>query len=57
MSIVDEEGIQNINILCQKSSKHQELVMTDHEMCGKVQAQADSPKSLSSDLTPEQKPF
>jgi len=54
VSIIDEEETQNFEFSCQETFKHQQIAMTNHEMCSEVQV--NSPKSLNDDLTPQQKP-
>ena len=47
MSITNKEDIQNFQFPYQESSKHQEIVITDHDIYGEVQVQGDLLKSLN----------
>ena len=50
MPIVDEEDAQSFKFPHQRAPKHHKIDMTNHEMCDKVQAQADLRKSLNGHL-------
>jgi len=57
VSIGDEEDIQNFELPCLESPRHQKIATIDMEMCGEVQAQDDSPDGPEDGLIPiEQEP-
>jgi len=57
VSIGDEEDIQNFELPCLESLRHQKIATIDMEMCGEVQAQDDSPECPEDSSIPtEQEP-